>query len=334
MHNVLSLAEFCKELSISVATGHNWIKLKKLVPSTIVNNTPYFTTEYMNSFKEKIQSNEDTILKSRRNKKYVSGNNLYNLYASDNSVNVSIIQELLNTIKNLNIVLTYDIILALISECAIRLINSKYNNKNLQESYLDTYIQGNLSLNGFEPLVNDIINNIKELKIILKNYKELFTFNYIYEQNEDTLGLIYISLKSIKDRKATGSYYTPTKLVKKLCNNLFKMNDYDKKTILDPCCGTGNFLLQLPWDIPFDYIYGNDIDEFSILIARINMALKYNITDLSLLYEHITKMDFLGSDFTGKYDFIIGNPPWGYEYSETEKQNLRIKYQCAVRFKH
>ena len=69
MHNVLSLAEFCKELSISVATGHNWIKLKKLVPSTIVNNTPYFTTEYMNSFKEKLQSNEDTILKSRRNKK-------------------------------------------------------------------------------------------------------------------------------------------------------------------------------------------------------------------------------------------------------------------------
>ena len=30
--------------------------------------------------------------------------------------------------------------------------------------------------------------------------------------------------------------------------------------------------------------------------------------------------------FKGEFDYIIGNPPWGCEFSKTEKQRLKEKY--------
>ena len=54
--DMLSLSELCKELSISVATGRNWIKLGKLIPSAQVNRVPYFTYDDVKQIKLKIQN--------------------------------------------------------------------------------------------------------------------------------------------------------------------------------------------------------------------------------------------------------------------------------------
>ena len=47
------------------------------------------------------------------------------------------------------------------------------------------------------------------------------------------------------------------------------------------------------------------------------------------LYEHITEADYLASDLKASYQYIIGNPPWGYEFSESEKEKLRKNYRTA-----
>ena len=39
----LTLKELCEELSISTATGRNWIKLGKLTPECTDKRTPYFS---------------------------------------------------------------------------------------------------------------------------------------------------------------------------------------------------------------------------------------------------------------------------------------------------
>ena len=39
----LTLKELCEELSISTATGRNWIKLGKLTPEYTDKRTPYFS---------------------------------------------------------------------------------------------------------------------------------------------------------------------------------------------------------------------------------------------------------------------------------------------------
>jgi len=40
--DLLTLKELCNTLSISLATGRNWLKLKKLVPTKTIGNKAYF----------------------------------------------------------------------------------------------------------------------------------------------------------------------------------------------------------------------------------------------------------------------------------------------------
>lgn len=329
--DMISLNELCKELSVSIATGRNWVKLGKIIPSDIINKTPYFTPQYVRELKESIQNGDNSALKSRRNKKYISGNSVYNSYLPADSENLHTVKNIIEYINIYNIEIDEIIIRSLISECAMQLFASKSGNIRMCGNLLRQYLNNNIDLDGYGFLIDEFIREKQEMLDVINNYPKLFSFEFSYKKGEDVLGLLYISLKNIGARKADGSYYTPAKIVKKLCYNLFKRNDFKGKRVFDPCCGTGNFLLQLPDEIGFDCIYGNDIDSVSVKIARINMALRYGIADKSVLYSHITQADYLNTDFNKQsYDFIIGNPPWGYDYSESEKKRLRQRYSSAV----
>lgn len=287
----LSLKELCDELNISLATGKNWIKLGKILPKISADGKMFFDKTYVNNLIQDIQTGKNNSLRSRRNKKYVSGNKLYKSYVQDCSKNLKIVQSIIDYIGENKIKLTENKISEIVSCCAFSLIKNK---ENIIKDYLF--------------LIEDISKKY--------NNSEFNNFEFTYTKNEDTLGLLYISLKSLNERKSKGTYYTPSKIVQKLCNNLeIKKGE----TVYDCCCGTGNFLLNLNTD--FDYIYGNDIDELSVKITKINMALKYKITDKNILNSHITCHDFLEYNDTKKYDFIIGNPPWrtGCEHKEYQE---------------
>ncbi|MBR5509297.1 MAG: N-6 DNA methylase [Lachnospiraceae bacterium] len=328
-NEMLTLADLCNDLSISIATGRNWIKLGKLIPSSKKGTTLLFKREYISNLKKDIKTGKNAALKSRRNKKYVSGTNVYHSYISRSSVNLFIVQSILNEIEQNQIAINSDILTALISECALQLIFSDIPVKN-SSIYLSNYIERKLPDNPLIFLIDDILQNCSNIPQILKEYPTLFNYRYVYEKNEDILGLLYISLSNITTRKSTGSYYTPTVIVKKLCQNLFEKNKAANKNVLDPCCGTGNFILQLPDEIKASSVYGNDIDPTSVKIARINYALKYKVSNPVLIYEHITEGDYLLFDPNRNYDFIIGNPPWGYDFSEEQKIYLRHKYTTAI----
>ena len=77
-----------------------------------------------------------------------------------------------------------------------------------------------------------------------------------------------MSIRDAGSRKAAGSYYTPTKVVRTLISDVTgdmgsRISEGGKR-LFDPCCGTGNFLIQLPDDIELNNIYACDIDEGSI----------------------------------------------------------------------
>ena len=42
-----SLKELCGQLSISIATGRNWVKLGKITPQYIKNGVPYFDKKHI-----------------------------------------------------------------------------------------------------------------------------------------------------------------------------------------------------------------------------------------------------------------------------------------------
>lgn len=327
--DLLSLTDLCKELSISEATGRNWVRLGKLIPTLETKRTLFFSREYAAEIRAQIKSGENNVLKSRRNKKYISGTKLYHSYISPDSINLSVVRDLVTYIEEKKIEVADEIRCALIAECAIQFMMQKENGIMTTRGLTD-YIQGKLSPNRYLFLVDDFLRKYPGLPDALHRYPELFAYKYTYEENEDILGFLYISLKNIGNRKSRGVYFTPTVVVEKLCQRLFDGNDIAGKNVLDPCCGTGNFILQLPSEISYDKVYGNDLDSVSVKIARINYALKYGISDADVIYAHISEGDYLSYDKSRKYDFIIGNPPWGYEFSDSQKENLRSKYKSAI----
>lgn len=324
--DVLTLSEVCKLLSISTATGRNWIKLRKLIPKYNDKKTPYFEKTYVDFIINDLKKGTNNSLKSRRNKKFTFGNFLYKSYVSEKCQNLFFVQTLLDEIKNQKIYLTEDIISYFIADCAIHFIISRNGNNFLYKNTLfEDYLSGAIKLKE-NNLIDALISNKRNALDFVKKYPTLFSFDYFYEPNEDVLGLIYISCKNIGNRKATGAYYTPTKIVKSLISSLLPN---ENMKLLDPCCGTGNFLIQLPNSVPFSNIYGIDIDPISVRITRINMALKYPIIPECDIISHFSEIDYLANFAFSDFSIILGNPPWGYNFLETQKKILKEKYQTA-----
>ena len=318
--------DICELFSISEATVKNWIKLRKLVPNIFENNTPLFSKNYIESVMSELKSSSSSALKSRRNKKFASGSFLYKDYVSKDSVNLQNIQYLLDYIVENNITLSEKEISCVLADCAIQLFITKNKINFSCENYLSEYINSNIDLGAFHPLIDDLINDSKEnIVSFVKNNPEIFQHKYIYEKKEDILGLLYISLSNLSNRKARGAYFTPTKVVEKVISNL----DLENRSVIDPCCGSGNFLLQLPNVIDLENIYGNDIDQTSIELTRINMFLKYEPQNTDVLYKNFTTSDFLRNNSELKYQYIIGNPPWGYDFSKAELCDLKKTFKSA-----
>lgn len=327
--DAITLKELCEEISISMATGKNWIRLGKIAPEYTEKGIPYFSKEYVKSLKKDIQSGANGWLKSRRNKTYISGNGVYRAYVSDSCKSAGAIQELLQLLCEHNLMLDDGAIQVLVADCAVKLFAQRFpGDASFKEVSLLDFLEGRICFGTYDGLIKDLILHETQAKEWMEKYPELFRVSYIYEEREDVLGLLYISCKNLGSRKAMGAYYTPTKVVRALIEKLVEKNGTNKG-ILDPCCGTGNFLLQLTDEFSVENIHGNDIDCISVKIARLNMALRFKIQDVKLLYRNITNENYLAGEQEKQYDLIMGNPPWGYRFTEEEKEELQGHYACA-----
>lgn len=325
---LITLNELCENLAISTATGKNWVKLGKLVPERIERKMPVFTAQYVEELKNDIKSGKNAALKSRRNKKYVSGNAMYNSYVSDDCESIIAVHKLLRVIEDNNIELTTGVIQLFVADCALRLFLQKTSSSMLgSRGLLLKFLNGEISIGEYDALIMELIDSKNFAVSFCSDNPLLFDLDYKYQQKEDVLGLIYISCKNIGNRKATGSYYTSNKVVKKLISNLYITDD---SIVLDPCCGTGNFLLQLPDSVKLENVYGYDIDSVSVKISRINMALRFDGASIKTVRDHVLEKNYLNSQNGIQFDYIIGNPPWGYEFSEQEKAELMFMFSTAI----
>lgn len=148
-------------------------------------------------------------------------------------------------------------------------------------------------------------NNIDKPITQTKRIKIEMLLNFSLPENEDDiLGIVYQLLSTEGEKNKKGAYYTPRQIVEKMTSNtIVKQNE----KILDPCCGTGAFLCKIKTENP-ENLYGCDIDEISVMIAKTNILIKYKNYDF---VPNIFCMDYLENSFTKKFDYIITNPPWG-----------------------
>jgi len=192
---------------------------------------------------------------------------------------------------------------------------------------------------------------------------------FAYDRTQDMLSKLN-EKESIRKKK--GVYYTPVDLVNFILINCVKslygkLNPQNiaslnleeipyksfakQKTIFDPTCGAGEFLLAATnmkfslWTMHtgltpatainiISSIKGNDINIESVIITELRLFLcaikwcnRVNYMDLAnLLSENFTTYDFVTGipPIKGKFNIIIGNPP----YVEDSKSglSLEVKY--------
>ena len=138
-----------------------------------------------------------------------------------------------------------------------------------------------------------------------------YLLNISLPQNErDILGAIYQSILKEGKKNNMGSYYTPCDVVENMTANLSFSNG---ENFLDPCCGSGSFLLAL--SAKPDQIFGIDNDPIAVFICKVNLLLKY--ADI-VFYPQVYCCDFLKKGLpkpislkVKKFDYIVTNPPWG-----------------------
>lgn len=134
----------------------------------------------------------------------------------------------------------------------------------------------------------------------------------------DLLGIAYQCLQTEGEKNIKGSYYTPKKVVFSMVNDIELK--YDDK-VLDPCCGSSVFLLNIP-NIRPEQIFGVDIDPIAVMISKINFFLKFPKTSqMPQIYVadflelpnllNVKNDNFQKNINENKFDFVVTNPPWG-----------------------
>ncbi len=157
--------------------------------------------------------------------------------------------------------------------------------------------------------------NVKKFISTLSDYKELDIDepNNVWCTDEDVIGFIYQSLITEGERNITGQYYTSKKIALYMVDGKILK---DGETFLDPCCGSGAFLLAVKTNTP-ECLYGFDINPIAVMIASTNLLVKYATHDF---LPNIYCIDYLENDIFSSdtrkgipfcFNNIYTNPPWG-----------------------
>ncbi len=178
-------------------------------------------------------------------------------------------------------------------------------------------------LEELEPLAFDNLINLITDEIFSLDDNPEYMFDSVIQSFLST----YIRHKS-------GEFFTPPFLVKKMVEESYKFGS----KVLDPCCGSGNFLVEIVKTIlnspnsekekiaAFNNIHGYDINPISIFITKINFLFllkeKASKVDLNL---YVT--DYLFEEEVSVnegFDLIIGNPPW-FTLRDVDSPNYQKK---------
>ena len=182
--------------------------------------------------------------------------------------------------------------------------------------------------------INWWLEKIEDKKLD-KNYTDLLSIPI--PKVVDILGLVYQSLSTEGSKAEGGSYYTPKKVVDEIIDNYVDVNHL----VLDPCCGTGQFILSVARKVKDpSKIWGFDIDEKAVRLARLNLILTFPNVDFEPHIYHKNTLtetstsDLFSENNIPKFDVIATNPPWGVHFSKNEICELENLFQKLNQAKH
>lgn len=224
-------------------------------------------------------------------------------------------------------------------------IESWENNEKLAELIQEA--QEKINYNLFAHLdvsceIPVILNWIKKHGI-LKNTKE------------DVLGNIYLLYSKNEHRKRMGEHYTRIDLVAYIVTNCLRNIDLSSRKIIDPACGSGNFLIDILRKafvatkckaerdklvakiFNYDFIVGVDVQEVACLISSVRVLMEvigFTGELNSKANIPIFKMNTLNSSnefiADNQFDVVITNPPYLRYQSIEDKLRLEYSHQYSA----
>ena len=303
-------------LGISTATVRNWVKTGYL---QTVADTNLFDSKNIKELKNKITTGEVGKLNKRANKSKSNNTFVPDEYLND-STDVKGVETIVNFVKTSNITTS--------SALLVVALNLLLKDSLIETVSLDT-LRGIEFVCANNQLKKEILAWVAETEI---NRNHVFLLNCELPNSGDVLGFIYQSLLAEGNKSQTGSYYTPRNVV----NDVVKEYVREDSKVLDPCCGTGQYLISFS-EVVKDprNIYGIDVDPIATRIARINLLMKFRDQDFSpnivckntLLEIGNYDLFSLDDESVKDFDVIATNPPWGLHFSKEEAGKLEKIYQ-------
>ena len=299
-------------LGVSTATIRNWVKCKELKVVTTNKKLSFFNDDII-AIKKDIEKGKTKKLYSRANKSKAERTFFPKEYQN---TEISSSLKIIAYIKEHKIDISISLFLLSLNILANKKIISKIS---IPEILTQKEIR---STN--QQIIKEIHNWLSEISTekIKSEYSFLLTTELA--TRDDILGFIYQSLLTEGSKSSSGSYYTPKNIVSDVTNEYVRSNS----RALDPCCGTGQFLLSFADKIDNpNNIYGLDIDKIAVKISRLNLLIKYKDIDFEPnIFCTNTILDTNHIKSIGKFDIIATNPPWGAHFSEKETKQLQKLY--------
>lgn len=304
----ISLQTAASKIGVSAATLRNWVKAGQLTPDGTRPLT--FHPSEVERLRADLHSGRNVRLQARANKTIAPHRITPREYANKTNVfdTINRITEISKTIQ-----LPTSAVLFIVALRLLELHGEVSHNNNADAPHLLTTRQWK------RRYIHDEMTRWHSSITMTLPHNPLSTlykaFDYLPEG--DALGLLYQALSSSGVRSIGGSYFTPSEIVVAALEHHHPFTSL----FLDPCCGTGQYLLHAAstLGLSFEQIYGFDIDPLAVRIARINLLLAFpnqdrdpNISCLDSISELATG-DLLCSTnhVSAMFGLIATNPPWG-----------------------
>ena len=134
-------------------------------------------------------------------------------------------------------------------------------------------------------------------------------------EGDDLLGDAYEYLMrhfATESGKSKGQFYTPAEVSRIMAKVIGIGPDTQQdQTIYDPTCGSGSLLLRAADEAPRGLtIYGQEKDNATHALARMNMILHDNVTADLRHGNTLAAPDFTDDDRLKTFDFAVANPPF------------------------
>ncbi len=174
-----------------------------------------------------------------------------------------------------------------------------------------------------------VSQQLNELGDRLNQYSA-FSLNVVYEP-VDIFQDLYMGIVPQSVRHSMGEYFTPGWLADRVVSEALSLLGKSGWKAIDPCCGSGSFLLTLIRKMVgnrsihtlsvedrksmlhaiLSRVHGMDINPLSVLTARVNYYLAVSsLGRIEAAEIPVCCGDSTEGNHAGSYDLIVGNPPW------------------------